>query len=197
MKKNILTCLSLAGMLYASTSIAGPFGLSMGMKLEDVGIAPEKTISNGKYKFISVPNPHSSFDGYILKFSPTKGLCWIKAIGKDVDTSVYGYELRSAFNDMKGKLEKAYGPTITTDKLLYGSIWKEPNEFMMSLIKSERLLFSIWDKKAKSKLSDNIDSIGLFVGALSRNKGYSSVEYSFSNEAECDKELTEKEDSAL
>lgn len=196
MNRSVIVSLFIAGLMYATNAMAGPFGLDMGMTLEDIGGKPEK-IGNGKYKLTSVPKPHSAFEAYIVQISPNGGLCWIKSIGKDIPTSAYGIELKSAFNDMKGKLEKTYGKHETTDLLMPGSIWKEPNEFMMAMIKKERLLMAIWDAGNGSTLTDNIKQIGLIASPGSRDKGYISVEYSFSNEKACEAELAAQEDGAL
>ena len=188
--------LLIAGLMYATTAMAGPFGLDMGMTIKEVGGKPEK-IANGKYKLTSVPKPHSAFESYLVQVSPKGGLCWIKAIGKDIPTSVYGLELKSAFNEMKGKLEKAYGEHNTIDMLLPGSIWTESNEFMQALIKKERVLAAIWDSESGSTLKDNIKQIGLLANPIVRNKGYIAIEYSFSNVEACEAELAAQEDGAL
>ena len=196
MKRNSIALLVIAGLMYATTAMAGPFGLDMGMTLKDVGGKPEK-VTNGKYKLTSVPNSHSAFEAYIVQISPKDGLCWIKAIGKDIPTSAYGIELKSAFNDMKGKLEKTYGNHKTTDLLMPGSIWKESNDFMMAMIKKERFLMAIWDVENGSTLTDNLKQIGLIASPARRGKGYISIEYSFSNEKACEVELASQEDGAL
>lgn len=177
-------------------TIAGPFGLGMGMSLKDIGGSPRK-IAPGKYELTDVPNPHSAFKKYIVQVAPKNGLCWIKAIGKDISTSAYGIELKSAFNDMKGKLEKSYGEHATTDLLMPGSIWKEPNEFMMGMIKKERFLMAIWNSTKSSRLTNNIKQIGLDAKPNGRDNGYITVEYSFTNEESCEAELSAKEDSTL
>lgn len=187
----VFTCL-----LCATNAMAGPFGLEMGMSLKDIGGKPEK-VASGKYKLSSVPKPHSAFEAYIVQVSPKHGLCWIKAIGKDIRTSAYGLELKSAFNEMKGKLEKSYGKNETIDRLMPGSIWKEPNDFMMGMIKKERFLMSCWDSEKGSTLTEHIKQIGLMAHPSSQDKGYLTIEYSFDNSEACDAELAAQEDGAL
>jgi hypothetical protein len=72
------------------------------------------------------------------------------------------------------------------DVLGPGSIWDEPRDWMMAMLKKERLLLSIWEKgfpKSGLKL------VGVKATALSREMGFVSVEYSFDNEPQCSKEL--------
>ncbi len=196
MFKKRIFLLVLAGFLCATNTFAGPFGLHMGMSVKKIGGKPEK-IAPGKYKLVKVPKPHSAFEMYVVKIAPKGGLCWIKAIGKDISTSSYGFELKSAFNKMKGKLEKSYGKHETTDLLMPKSIWNEPNEFMTAMIKKERFLMAIWNRAKGSKLPHNLEEIGLIALPGGREKGYLAIEYSFTNEESCDAELAAQEDGAL
>lgn len=183
-------------LLSFGNAAAGPFGLDMGMSLKDIGAEPEK-VAHGKYKIINPPKSHSAFESYVVELAPKTGLCFIKAVGKDIRTSSYGLELQSAFNEMKGKLSEAYGESETTDMLFPGSIWDEPDDWMMGLIKKERHLMAIWDQEHGSSLPPDISSIGLAARPSSGDKGYLVVEYYFTNEPLCVAELAAQEDHAL
>jgi hypothetical protein len=154
-------------------------------------------VAPGKYKLTSVPKPHSAFEAYILQVCPNVGLSWIMAIGKDVSTSSYGIELRSTFNSMREKLEKVYGIGKTTDVLLPGSIWDEPDDFMMALIKKERFLMTRWEKGKGANPDSTVTTIGLVAHPGGTNKGYITLEYYFSSSDACDKEIASEEDDAL
>lgn len=182
--------------LFVQSVIAGPFGLNMGMSIKTID-AKAKQAAPGLFTTSNVPKPHSAFENYALKIGSKSGLCWIKAIGKDISTSSYGLELKSEFEEMRGKLDKAYGKSETTDLLLSGSIWREPNEFMMAMIKKERFLMAVWSKDKSPKLKGNLVQIGLIASPGGRDKGYLSVEYSFSNKDACEKEIAAQEDDAL
>ncbi len=174
----------------------GPFGLEMGMSLDEIGGMPEE-ISNGKYKLGNIPNPHPAFEFYAVQVCPKNGLCWIKAIGNDIRTSVYGLELKSAFSEMKEKLERVYGKSKTTDLLMPDSIWNEPKDYMIGLIKQERHLMAIWEGTESSPLKYNLVKVGLIASAKSQNIGYISIEYYFTNYDLCEKELSQQSDEAL
>ncbi len=196
MLKKIVAVLFLTSFLFVTYAMAGPFGLEKGMTLKGIGGNPEK-VGHGIYKLDSVPKPHSAFEAYVVRIAPKGGLYWIKAIGKDIETSTYGMELKSAFNEMKEKLGATYGKHKTMDVLLPGSIWDEPNDWMMGLIKKERILAAIWEKSEGSSLPSEIEQIGLIASPTSRDKGYIAIEYSFTNKDDCEAELAAQEDDAL
>jgi len=195
MKNSMLLCTLVLTLEISGQAMAGPFGLEKGMTLKQIDNAQQ--VAPGKYKVASVPKPHSAFGSYIVQIGPQSGLCWIKGIGKDVGTSVYGLELKSAFNQMKEKLEHTYGMPEVIDRLLPGSIWNEPKDWMMALIKKERLLAAIWSEKSKATLPIDLRSVSLIASAMKTNFGYIAVEYSFINESDCDAEIAKQEDGAL
>ncbi|MBT5935706.1 hypothetical protein [Sulfurimonas sp.] len=174
---------------------ASQFGLKMGMSLKQIDKNAKK-VGNGVY-FISVPKPHSAFDKYVARICPKKGLYYIKAIGKDISTNGSGYSLQTAFDNMEAKLTKAYGKHNKIDFLSSGSLWDKSHYWMMGLLKQDRYLIANWNKKEGSKLKDNLSSVGLGVSALSQEKGYISIDYTYSNSEECEKELAAMEDDAL
>ena len=196
MKKSVMAAIGMALLISSVAANAGPFGLEMGQSLTQIDNDAKQAAPN-VYTTSEVPKPHSAFELYALKIGKKNGLCWVKAIGKDIGTSAYGIELKSEFNDMKSKLEKAYGKHETTDVLLPGSIWDEPDDFMMAMIKKERFLMAVWDREQGSSLKDNLESIALIASPGGRDEGYLSLEYSFSNKEVCDKEIAALEDGAL
>jgi hypothetical protein len=174
----------------------GPFGLWMGMRLDELN-SPYTEVVRGKYKPESVPIPHSAFESYVLQVTPKSGLSWAKAIGKTIQTSVFGVELKSSFDTMEGKLVATYGKGHRTDLLMNGSIWNEPKEWMMSMVKKERFLMTEWSAKYGSSLVDSLISVFLVASALNTSSGYIAIEYSFENKPMGDTELSALEDQAL
>lgn len=174
----------------------GPFGLAQGMTLAQIGGKPEK-IAPGKWRLASVPKPHSAFDEYIVQIGTTSGLCWIKGIGKIMKTSAYGSEVRSQFTDLKERLSANYGKSEDFDRLLPGSIWNEPRDWMMALLKKERVLLSSWSHESGATLNSELKSVGLVASALGTEEAFISVDYAFSNEDKCEAEIKKEEDGAL
>jgi hypothetical protein len=189
------------GFVIAVTSMsaiaaAGPFGLEQGMSLVTVGGNPEP-ISKGIYKFKSVPKPHPAFESYVLQFGPTSGLCWIKAIGPNVSTNVYGSDLKIKFDELKNRLSDIYGFPEEFDLLLPRSIWREPNEWMTALVKKERVLASRWQLDKAINQKHELKTVFLGASALSDDLGYLAVEYYFPNYDQCESEIKRAEDETL
>lgn len=176
--------------------LAEAFGLEMGTPLEKLP-PREKQLQPGLYLLKSVPTPHPAFESYVVKVGPTTGLCWVKGIGKDIQVSSYGLDLKSAFTEMKGKLDKVYGQSDLTDRLFPGSIWNEPKDWMMGLLKKERYLLAGWNEKSHAKLPANLTQVGLMANATRSDKGYISLEYYFSNKDACDAEVAKQADTGL
>jgi hypothetical protein len=96
----------------------------MGLPIKDLG-GTEIPGAPGKYLLANVPVLHHAFVNYIAEAAPTAGLCWIKGIGKPIETNRFGMSLRTQYEEMRDKLATAYGTKFKeTDALLAGSIWK-------------------------------------------------------------------------
>lgn len=177
----------------------GPFGLWMGMTIDDFNAVQCSTseVAAGKYRVDTPPKPHSLFESYIVQIAPTVGLSWIKAIGKTIPTSVFGLELKGAFDALESKLAAAYGRFDRMDTLLHDSIWNEPRDWMQSLLNRERFLMTSWSKEKGAKLPDSLKSIGLVCSAIDTDSGFVVIEYTFENEAAAEAEISKTEDDAL
>jgi len=178
----------------SSTFAGGPFGIEQGAKLASLG--ETKEIASGKYTFIP-KKAHPAFETYVAIVSDSQGVCWIKAVGKDISTSTYGTALKSKFSSFEGKLSKVYGENKKYDFLMTDSIWDEPKDYMPALIKKERTLASVWGVEYNSKMKDNLSSVVLLASASSRESGYIAIEYEFNNYDACKKEISEKVDDVL
>jgi hypothetical protein len=187
------------GVFLGTNAIAGPFGLSQGMTLEQIGGRPMDVGGKGKYMITEVPKPHSAFGDYVIQVGPKSGLCWVKSMGKPLETSVHGTELQSAFHDMETRLEAAYGKHLTIDELRPESIWNRPNEWMQGLAKRERELAARWSSTDGSQLPKDIRQVELYAVPYptSLNKGLLMVEYEFANFDACKAEFTAQEDDRL
>ena len=189
---NINKIISAIFLIIASELQAGPFGLEMGMSIDQID-PDAKEVKPGTYLLSKVPKPHSSFEMYMVTVSPNSGLSSIKAVS-EVKTNSYGTEIRNAFFEMSAKLEKVYGKGDTTDELISGSIWNRPNDFLMSLRMKERLLACVWNTP---KNANNIEQIILASNTDSNITALLFLQYNFTNAAIADKEIAALEDDAL
>lgn len=156
-KKAILAATS---MILSCGVLAGPFGLEQGLTLEELNVTPSP-FAAGKYVLIDVPKPNPAFDQYIVQIGPQTGLCWIKAISTDIVTNPYGYQLKTSFDKMEGIIERIYGDHQTIDRLVHGSRWNSPSDWMEGLLHEERMLAAFWDRGNGSDLPSDLASIDL------------------------------------
>jgi hypothetical protein len=164
----------------------GPFGLSMGMSLDEVYsevYGEIKEVAPGKYRANRVPKPHSSFEFYALQITQVHGLSWINAIGKAIDTDTYGHDVKLIFNAMRNELAITYGKHKIFDFLKHGSIWNKHRDWMQGFLNKERVLMALWEPAHGSSLRDSLICVALIVSATDKNSGYLTVEYSFTNNA--------------
>ena len=179
-----------------STVGNGPFGLSKGLRKEDIDIQVIE-VKPCMYRAETLPKKHSAFQYYFLQITPVQGLSWIKAIGNPIDTNSYGSELQSAFETMKGKLENIYGRSEIMDFLMYDSIWNEPRDWMQAISNKERTLAAKWEDKRGNGLPSELESIFLYVAAEDAYTGYIAIEYAFTNQEASEREIGMLEDDAL
>lgn len=198
MKNNLLIVIVVTAWLFVvfKSAVAGPFGLEMGMQrsdLQDQG----KEIAPFKYQVDDVPKKHSVFKTYVLKFGPRRGLCYIKAVGKNIKTDEYGKEIQKAFSEMEFKLQKKYGKYKRADFLREDSSDDDADEWMETLLEGERLLASYWDNGKGSTMKGNLASVYLAAEASSEEVGYLVIDYKFDNYGQCESEISSVEDDAL
>ncbi|MFZ4835116.1 hypothetical protein [Rouxiella sp. Mn2063] len=172
----------------------GPFGLEAGLSkknIEDMTGGDLKPVENSAnlYTSESLPKQNADFEAYGLLISPKAGLCQIRAIGKNVDTDSYGIALKSKYEELSDSLSSIYGKAEKNDFLLSGSIWKEPQDWMMALNKKERFLSAEWKGTKEAPLKNNLRSVSVEVRANGSSQGYVFLQYDFSNSDICKKEI--------
>jgi hypothetical protein len=162
-------------------SDSGPFGLRFGMTRDEVlqlvGKGAIKSEKDDTLRLTAVPRAHPDFEEYVLVFSPQQGLLKIVAAGKTIQTNGYGRDVQLAFGDIRDAISKNYGAAKTLDNLRSGSIWDEPREWMMGLLKRERTLAAVWESDSARAL--HLSGIVLEAYALSTEKGYLKISYEF------------------
>ena len=109
------------------------------------------------------PKPHPSFAIYGVEISKNYGVIAIIASSKDITTSVYGEAIRNEFDKIKNQISISYGQSKDYDLVKTGSIWDEPKDWMMALLKEERALGAFWAREYGSILPDDISLVWLGV----------------------------------
>lgn len=180
----------------------GPFGFKAGLTKENIEgmVSGEvRLVSDEKNLYVasSSPKKNSDFTSFGLVISPTVGLCQIRAIGDDIKTNSYGQPLRHKFTELVETLESLYGKSNQENTLLSGSIWREPQDWMMSLYKQERYLNASWKTQNNNMKENEITNIGVEARADSDSRGYIFLQYTFTNNPECVKEIEDKKKNSF
>ncbi|CAO97462.1 hypothetical protein [Erwinia tasmaniensis] len=180
----------------------GPFGLESGLtkkNIEDMTGEELKPVENvpNLYMSQSLPKKNAEFEVYGLMISPKSGLCEIKALGKRIDTDSHGLALRSKYNELSDSLSSIYGKPENTDFLLSGSIWKEPQDWMMGLNKNERFLSTRWKAAPTAPFKNNLKSVFMEARAKGPSEVYIFLQYDFNNIGACNAEIEEAKKSYL
>jgi len=176
---------------------SGPFGLSMGIRKEDI-VGNLEEVAPFLYLTTDVPKKHSRFESYLLQISPVHGLSMVKGIGFKISTNPYGFEIKTSFEEMKEKLVKIYGKSETSDFLMNGSIWNESRDWLQGLVNGERYLFAKWDQSTtRNSLPNDLETVYVGASATDTYSGCINVEYYFKNNQQSKQELELMEDDAL
>jgi hypothetical protein len=174
-----------------SLSAAQPFGFRQGMTFDELKeIDPDISLLSDDIYVVNAPKPSPLFDFYAVCIHKIEGLYSVTAF-KSVETNVFGTTLKSNYEDIVDGISGIYGePTSNRDYLFPGSIWDEPEDYMMSLAKEERTLFSLWDLGAVD--NGGLEEIILNVTADSINDGNITLGYKFKNFDKLNKDGKEK-----
>ncbi len=160
------------------TWAAGPFGFEPGVTKDQIiallGKSTIKMSQGDSYILSTAPKPHPDFEEYLLVISPSKGLLKVAAYSKDIETSTYGDRLKQTFEEIHAALTAKYGRSRKLDFLREGSIWNEEQDWMMGLLKEERVLSAYWTVG-----KDNVQVIALSARASSRSTGTIRLAYEF------------------
>ena len=177
----------------------GPFGLKMGLSKEQIEAMGVQLTDRkeGVYSAEKLVKTHSVFEIYLLTIGEKEGLCRIMGVGKTIETGSFGTALQDEFNSLEKQLKDVYGKNSRYDFVRKGSIWKEPEDWMMGLLKTERTLTAMWLPKEGSVMKESISGIVLDTMALSNTSGRVSLNYLFSNSEECSESIKAEEKSAL
>ena len=121
-------------MFAATPSLAdGPFGVTMG---QDPGLLKEckpRTERPGWYICSALPRTHPDMEAYQVQAFPETGVCFVKAIGKDIQINPFGTSLKAKVDSLEAQVAETYGRSQKRDFLRSGSVWKEAAEWTTGL----------------------------------------------------------------
>lgn len=98
---------------------AAPFGLKMGMTIDEIAEQCEE------------------------------GLYQIRAISDEIKCNKYGAELQNAFHNVKDRIAKTYGNHKVTDKVDTNSLFKDDDYWFYTLEEGSRELYATWGEETE------------------------------------------------
>ncbi|MBR6297364.1 MAG: hypothetical protein IKR40_12895 [Treponema sp.] len=183
MKKKLLLLVTLT--LISSLLFAAPFGLRMGMNLEEISQAcggqRPKNVKDDCYK-ISPEKNHPLFEEYYAYVDDVEGLYYIKAVSSRITSNRYGAELKEKFYEISNRIAKTYGTPEIADEILDSSDYfaSQDNGWLAAITNGSRILAVIW--QTESPMKDNLEYVYLYVTAEDfRDRGWVNLEYRFTN----------------
>lgn len=178
-------------------SFDGPFGIAKGEPLSALSKGQE--VRPGFYTITAVPQPYPNILSYVVQNTPQHGTCMVRAISNEIESDSFGGNLRSAVDHVRDDLAARYGkPTQSYDFLSAGSIWGDPQDWMIGVGKNERTYSFYWKapKNADPKTWRSVEMVGLSAGS-DGHKGWFIIEYDFVGNEECDDDLKHQAARAL
>jgi hypothetical protein len=183
MIKKILNFGFILFVLLSMSIFAGPFGLEMGMTLEQVKQATKNRIElqPAGFYMLEPPKKNSNFEHYQVSIHANYGVYMIVAASKIIDTSQNGIYVKEEFNRMASILEKTYGNGEIFDVIFNHSNIKD-NNWMRSIIEKDREYSAVWGTRNPEALPDNVALIILGIDVESEQNArlrltYISVNY--------------------
>lgn len=184
MKKILL--ILLFSFLLPLSIFAAPFGLKMGMTIEQIADECEEEPQHVKDDiYMVIPKKrHPVFEYYAVYVNEKTGLYQIRAISEPISTNKYGTDLQNAFNNVKDRIAKTYGkPKIydSVDKSI-SSFLQNDDYWFYTLREGSRELSAAWGKN--TQLADNLETVALecvFVDGFYDGTGQLILYYYFNN----------------
>jgi hypothetical protein len=178
------SAITLLTLTSASSFADGPFGVNMGTPVENYKACQPKDTA-GYYRCSTLPRTHEDIEYYIIESWPATGVCFVKGMGNTISIDVYGTTLRAKVDEIAAQMSETYGRADKNDFLGVGSIWKDPRDWSMAILKNERYYSYNWSNKTGASLKDGIAKIYVGARGLTTDKGYVVVEFYFQNEPNC------------
>ena len=142
---------------------AAPFGLKMGMTIEEIAEQCEEEPSFVKddIYLIKPVKKHPLFSYYAVYVNEKTGLYQIRAISDSMTCNDYGTEIQNAFNSVKDRIAKTYGKPRIINKVdaSLSDYMKQDKHWFYNLKNGAQQLSAIWGEK--TELADNLISVAL------------------------------------
>ena len=168
--------------LFSGLLFAAPFGLKMGMNLEEIkgacgGKRPEN-VQDDCYRIYPEKN-HPLFEEYYAYVDELEGLYYIKAVSARISVNEYGTELKEKFTEINARVSKTYGTPKITDEIIRQTSFRSDSNWLYSLGEGSRVLSARWENA--NQLKDDLVYVYLYVSSRKSSYGWVNLEYRFTN----------------
>ena len=175
---------------------AAPFGLKMGMTIEEIAeqCEEEPSLVKDDIYLIKPINSHPLFDYYAVYISDKTGLYQIRAISAPITSNKFGTELKNAFTNVKDRIAKVYGKPKINDRYnnMADSYYQKDEYWFYALREGSRELSAVWGYN--SSLADNLNTVALECSVTSgfyEGAGQLILYYYFTNASAVEDEQDE------
>ena len=142
---------------------AAPFGLKMGMTLNEIARQCEERPAHleGDAYTIEPVKKHPFFKYYGVYVDKKEGLYEVRAISYPIKSNKFGEEIKNAFSNIKDRITKTYGRPKVTDRYENpeDQYHKKDEYWFYSLREGSRKLCATWGENAD--LADDLDMVAL------------------------------------
>ena len=149
--------------LLSAFLFAAPFGLKMGMTIDEIAEQCEEEPSYVKDDIYLVKpiKKHPLFSYYAVYVNEKTGLYQIRAISDSVTCNDYGTEIQNAFNSVKDRIAKTYGKPRIVNKVdsSLSEYMRQDKDWFYNLKNGAQQLSAIWGEK--TELADGLVSVAL------------------------------------
>lgn len=163
----------------------GPFGYDIGQGVDNYpDCKPADTL--GMYVCSAPGKPHPEMEAYYVQAFPHTGVCFIKGVGKDISDIGMGTRTKKSIDDIAEQLASVYGTDYEKmDILLPSSIWDDYDDWMMGVLRGDRVYMYNWTSGSGYVPKKKIANIYMSASATSSTTGYVSIEFYGENEPLC------------
>ncbi len=188
MRRGALFLLVASCISSASANEEGPFGVEMGTPAATYHYC-RPAANPGWYECTQLRHGHPSFSRYEIEASPNTGVCSVLAIGNTIENDRYGVALKQEAASIARQIAEQYGLyDRINDELSSGSIWSDPQDWMIGLKKNERTFAYLWNDDGSRP--NHVSSISVVAFGASEDSGFIAVHFNFRNKDTCRQKVT-------
>ena len=170
----------------ATAAENNPFGLDLDKHPTEYGCTQSQK-NQYWYSCTTVPKPHPEFEFYELQYVDGVGICYVSAIGKTIRNDSYGITTKKRVDAIARQLKQKYGAETSKSAFLRShSIWDDPNDWMMGVLKGDRAYQYWWGADEGFKPVGEVIELGISAKAVASDAGYVKVGFAFKRKPACD-----------